>query len=64
MYKSKKKLCRSDIPLTFRLALNHLQFDCQEKCVTGIMEVFVDNFYAYDFAGHLVEDDEDEGDRL
>ena len=25
------------------------------------MEEFVKNFYPYDFAGHLVEDDEDEG---
>ena len=25
------------------------------------MEDFVDNFYAYDFAGHLVEGDDDEG---
>lgn len=26
-----------------------------------IMEDFVDNFYAYDIAGHLVEGDDDEG---
>ena len=39
-----------------------LKFDCQEKWVADIMEDFVYNFYAYDFAKHLVEDDDDEDD--
>ena len=38
-----------------------LKSDCQEKWVTDAMEEFVAKFYAYDFAGHLVKDDYNEG---
>ena len=38
-----------------------LKFYCQEKWVADIIEQFVDNFYAYDFTGNLVEDDDNEG---
>ena len=39
-----------------------LKFKCDEKWVLDAMEEFVDNFYSYDFAGNLVnEEDEDDG---
>ena len=38
-----------------------LKFDHQRKWVTVITEEFVGNFYTFDFAGHLAEDDDDEG---
>ena len=34
-----------------------LKFGYQEKWVTHIIKEFLDNFYTYDFAGNLVEDD-------
>ena len=39
------------------------KFDWQEKWVTDVLEEFVDNFYSYHFAGHSVEDDDNEGEQ-
>ena len=38
-----------------------LQFDCQERWVADVNEEFVDNFCLYDFVGHLVENNDNEG---
>ena len=36
-----------------------LKFKCDEKWVLDAMEEFVDNFYSYDFAGNLVNDEDE-----
>ena len=37
-----------------------LKFKCDEKWVLDAMEEFVDNFYSYDFAGNLVNDEDED----
>ena len=38
-----------------------LKFNCQKKWVKDVMKEIMENFYLNDFAGHLVEDDDNEG---
>ena len=37
-----------------------LKFKCDEKWVLDVMEEFVDSFYSYDFAGNLVNDEDED----
>ena len=37
-----------------------LKFKCDEKWVLDAMEEFVDNFYSYDFAENLVNDEDED----
>ena len=37
-----------------------LKFKCDEKWVLDAIEEFVDNFYSYDFAGNLVNDEDED----
>ena len=37
-----------------------LKFKCDEKWVLDAMEEFVDNFYSYDFAGNLINDEDED----
>ena len=40
-----------------------LKFSCKEKWVTDTMEEFVNNFYSYEYAGHFIQDsDENDSD--
>ena len=41
-----------------------LKFKCDEKWVLDAMEEFVDNFYSYDFAGNLVNDEDEDGESV
>ena len=41
-----------------------LKFKCDEKWVLDAMEEFVDNFYSYDFAGNLINDEDEDDESI